>query len=233
MMDESPIRRFLEDSVKAPVRRSISRASTPEGAFREILTIAAYLALIYGFWIYSNKFLGMSADYITSMSRSIMVNGKQANLSFYPMDKLMLYYGGTILLCFLLIQNEFRCMAKAIGRLPRYLRGEEQEDFDWSTISTSIFAVVAYLVSYNLMVNDVFGFKPGTQVPFFFLGGALVAGVLLLQDNIPQVLSSFSRPIMRLIPSSTDDSGEATESVRADRIDPITCLLYTSDAADE
>ena len=80
MMDESPIRRFLEDSVKAPVRRSISRASTPEGAFREILTIAAYLALIYGFWIYSNKFLGMSADYITSMSRSIMVNGYKANI---------------------------------------------------------------------------------------------------------------------------------------------------------
>ena len=190
-MDESPIRRFVEDSVKAPVRRSISRASTPEGAIREILTIAAYLAVIYGFWLYSNKFLGMSAEYITSMSRSIMVNGNQANLSFYPMEKLMLYYGGTILLCFLLIQNEFRNMAKAAGRLPRYLRGEEQEDFEWSTISTSLFAIVAYLVSYNLMVNDVFGFKPGTQVPFFFLGGALVAGVLLLQDNIHTLLGSI------------------------------------------
>ena len=190
-MDESPIRRFLEDGVKAPVRRSISRASTPEGAIREILTIAAYLAVIYGFWLYSNKFLGLSAEYITSMSRSIMVNGNQANLSFYPMDKLMLYYGGTILLCFLLIQNEFRDMAKAVGRLPRYLRGEEQEDFEWSTISTSLFAIVAYLVSYNLMVNDVFGFKSGTQVPFFFLGGALVAGVLLLQDNIHTLLGSI------------------------------------------
>ena len=190
-MDDSPIRRLLEDGVKAPVRRSISRASTPEGAIREILTIAAYLAVIYGFWLYSNKFLGMSAEYITSMSRSIMVNGNQANLSFYPMDKLMLYYGGTILLCFLLIQNEFRNMAKAAGRLPRYLRGEEQEDFEWSTISTSLFAIVAYLVSYNLMVNDVFGFKPGTQVPFFFLGGALLAGVLLLQDNIQTLLGSI------------------------------------------
>ena len=190
-MDGSPIRRFVEDGVKAPVRRSISRASTPEGAIREILTIAAYLALVYGFWLYSNKFLGMSAEYITSMSRSIVVNGNQANLSFYPMDKLMLYYGGTILLCFLLIQNEFRDMAKAVGRLPRYLRGEKHEDFDWSTISTSLFAIVAYLVSYNLMVNDVFGFKAGTQVPFFFLGGALVAGVLLLQDNIHTLLGSI------------------------------------------
>ena len=229
-MDESPIRRFLEDGVKAPFRRSLSRASTLDGAFREILTITAYLAVIYGFWLYSNKFLGLSADYITSMSRSIVVNGNQANLSFYPMDKLMLYYGGTILLFFLLIQNEFRDMARAISRLPRFLslvlpipsREEDQEDFDWSTISTSLFAIVAYLICYYIMVNDVFVFKPGTQVPFFFLGGALVAGVLLLQDNIPQVLSSFSRPILKLISSSTDDSEESTESVRADRIDPIT-----------
>ena len=194
MMTESRIQRFLDDSVKPPIRRSLSRASTPEGAIREALTIAAYLALIYGFWLYSNKFLGMSADYITSMSRSIVVNGNQANLSFYPMDKLMLYYGGTILLCFLLIQNEFRNMGKAIGMIPRYFNGGEKEDFDWSTISTSIFGIVAYLICYIIMVNDVFAFKPGTQIPFFFLGGALVAGVLLLQDNIPQVLSSFSRP---------------------------------------
>ena len=83
-MAESPIQRFLDDSVKPPIRRSLSRASTPEGAIREALTIGAYLALIYGFWLYSNKFLGMSSDYITSMSRSIVVNGNQANLSFYP-----------------------------------------------------------------------------------------------------------------------------------------------------
>ncbi|MEC7458727.1 MAG: ABC transporter permease subunit [Candidatus Thermoplasmatota archaeon] len=152
--------------------------------------------MIYGFWLYSNKFLGMSADYITSMSRSIVVNGNQANLSFYPIDKLMLYYGGTILLCFLLIQNEFRDMAKAIGRLPRYLRGEEQDDFDWSTIATSLFGILAYLVCYFILVNDVFGFKPGTQVPFFFLGGALVAGILLLQDNIQTILGSIYREVI-------------------------------------
>ncbi|MED6346074.1 MAG: hypothetical protein VX626_03110, partial [Candidatus Thermoplasmatota archaeon] len=159
-MAESPIQRFLDDSVKPPIRRSLSRASTPDGAIREALTIGAYLALIYGFWLYSNKFLGMSADYITSMSRSIVVNGNQANLSFYPMDKLMLYYGGTILLCFLLIQNEFRNMGKAIGMIPRYFNGGEKEDFDWSTISTSIFGIVAYLICYIIMVNDVFAFKP-------------------------------------------------------------------------
>ena len=221
-MAESSIQSFVDRSVMPPIRRSMARASTPGGAFRELMTIIAYLAVIYGFWLYSNKFLGMSADYITSMSRDITVLGKQANLSFYPMDKMMLYYGGSILVFFLLIQNEFRDMAKAIGRIPRYLRREEQEAFDWSTVSTSIFGIVAYLVCYHVMVNADMDFKAGTQVPFFFLGGALVAGVLLLQDNIPQVLSSFSRPFLKLIPSSTDDPEEPTESVRADRIDPIT-----------
>ena len=221
-MAESSIQSFVDRSVMPPIRRSMARASTPGGAFRELMTIIAYLAVIYGFWIYSNKFLGMSADYITSMSRDITVLGKQANLSFYPMDKMMLYYGGSILVFFLLIQNEFRDMANAIGRIPRYLRREEQEAFDWSTVSTSIFGIVAYLVCYHVMVNADMDFKAGTQVPFFFLGGALVAGVLLLQDNIPQVLSSFSRPFLKLIPSSTDDPEESTESVRADRIDPIT-----------
>ena len=211
-MAESRVQRFLDDSVKPPIRRSLSRASTPEGAIREALTIAAYLIVIYGFWLYSNKFLGMSAEYITSMSRSIIVNGNQANLSFYPMDKLMLYYGGTILLCFLLIQNEFRDMAKAISRLPRFLSlvlpippREDREDFDWSTISTSVFAIVAYLICYIIMVNDVFVFKPGTQIPFFFLGGALVAGVLLLQDNINNLLCSFSKEIREVIPSKGDN----------------------------
>ena len=221
-MAESSIQSFVDRSVMPPIRRSMARASTPGGAFRELMTIVAYLAVIYGFWLYSNKFLGMSADYITSMSRDITVLGKQANLSFYPMDKMMLYYGGSILVFFLLIQNEFRDMANAIGRIPRYLRREEQEPFDWSTVSTSIFGIVAYLVCYHVMVNADMDFKAGTQVPFFFLGGALVAGVLLLQDNIPQVLSSFSRPFLKLIPSSTDDPEESTESVRADRIDPIT-----------
>ena len=221
-MAESPIQSFVDRSVMPPIRRSMARASTPSGAFRELMTIIAYLAVIYGFWLYSNKFLGMSADYITSMSRDITILGKQANLSFYPMDKMMLYYGGSILVFFLLIQNEFRDMAKAIGRIPRYLRREEQEAFDWSTVSTSIFGIVAYLVCYHVMVNADMDFKAGTQVPFFFLGGALVAGVLLLQDNIPHVISSFSRPFLKLIPSSTDDPEESTESVRADRIDPIT-----------
>ena len=180
--------------ISEPINRSLARASTPAGALRETITVLAYIGLIFGFWAYSNKFLGMSADYITSMSRDITVLGVQKNLSFYPMDKLMLYYGGLILMSFLLIQNEFRSMFMAMKRIPDSIIGsqEEQAPFDWSSISTSLFGIIAFIISYVIMVHGEMGFSPGTQVPFFFLGGALLAGVLLLQDNIPNIISKLS-----------------------------------------
>ena len=97
----------------------------------DFLRLIALLASPYIFWLYSNKFLGMSADYITSMSRDIMVLGVQRNLSFYPMDKLMLFYGGLILLCFLLIQNEFKDILRAIRSI--FMPApDNNEHFDWS-----------------------------------------------------------------------------------------------------
>ena len=116
MTDNKP-QQDLVRLISEPINRSLARASTPAGALREAITVLAYIGLIFGFWAYSNKFLGMSADYITSMSRDISVLGVQKNLSFYPMDKLMLYYGGLILMSFLLIQNEFRSMFMALKRV--------------------------------------------------------------------------------------------------------------------
>ena len=193
-MTEMNLLQSLGRQLQPPIQRSISRASTPQGFIREALTGLAYIALIWGFWVYSNKFLGMSADYITSMSRDISVLGVQKNLSFYPMDKLMLYYGGLILMSFLLIQNEFRSMFIALKRIPDSIIGsqEGQAPFDWSSISTSLFGIIAFIISYVIMVHGGLGFSPGTQVPFFFLGGALLAGVLLLQDNIPNIISKLS-----------------------------------------
>ena len=114
------------------------------------------IASPYIFWVYSTKFLGMSAEYLTSMSRDITVLGVQKNLSFYPMDKLMLFYGGMILLCFLLIKNEFRNLLRAASRLPlasKLFESDEHEPFDWSSISTSLFAIASFIISYFIMVH--------------------------------------------------------------------------------
>ena len=121
------------------------------------------------------------------------------------MDKLMLYYGGLILMSFLLIQNEFRSMFIALKRLLGSINGvsfdgtrvvfthkDGQDPFDWSSISTSLFGIIAFIISYVIMVHGGMSFSPGTQVPFFFLGGALLAGVLLLQNNIPNLISTLT-----------------------------------------
>ena len=63
-------------------------------------------------------------------------------------------------------------------------RGHFHAIFDYST---SLFAIACFAVSYVLLTM-VFELTPGSQVPFFFFGGAVVAGIILLQANIPDLL---------------------------------------------
>ena len=154
---------------------SLPRVNTP----RDFLTSYAIpILLVYFFWGYSNKFFGMSIDYLSAMARDITIAGTQMNPSYYPMEKLTLIFGGFILLCFLLVKNELPTIFRAIRR------GDFQAIFDYST---SLFAIICFAISYVLLTTVV-ELSPGSQVPFFFFGGAVLAGILLLQDNIPDFL---------------------------------------------
>jgi len=134
---------------------------------------------VYLFWLYSNKFLEMSADYLSTMARDITIAGTQMNTSYYPMERLAPIVGGVILLCFLLVQNE----------IPTLLKGLRRRDSNViSECSSSIFAILCFALSYFLLTS-VLELTPGTQIPFFFFGGAIVAGVILLQDNLGEILS--------------------------------------------
>jgi His/Glu/Gln/Arg/opine family amino acid ABC transporter permease subunit len=144
--------------------------------------LRAYIAPLLGiylFWLYSNKFLGMSADYLSTMARDITIAGTQMNTSYYPMERLALIVGGVILLCFLLVQNE----------IPALLKGLRRRDSNViSECSSSIFALLCFALSYFLLTS-VLELTPGAQIPFFFFGGAIVAGILLLQNNLDEILS--------------------------------------------
>jgi His/Glu/Gln/Arg/opine family amino acid ABC transporter permease subunit len=161
------------------------------GSFVDLLPVAhsprdylrVYIAPVLGvylFWLYSNKFLGMSVSYLSTMARDITIAGVQMNTSYYPMEGLVLIVGGIILICFLLVQNE----------IPAFLRELRKLDFPnaLSECSSSIFAILCFVVSYFLLTN-VLELSPGAQLPFFFFGGAIVSGVLLLQDNLGEILS--------------------------------------------
>ncbi|MBF46601.1 MAG: hypothetical protein CMA96_02505 [Euryarchaeota archaeon] len=158
------------------ITSSLPRIHSPRDFFTGY--IVPILA-VYLFWGYSNKFLGMSVDYLSAMARDITIADTQMNPSYYAMERLALIVGGVILLCFLLVKNE-------IGTLIRGLRRGDIGTI--SECSSSIFAIVCFAVSY-VLVTSVLELTPGSQIPFFFFGGAVVAGMLLLQDNISEMLS--------------------------------------------
>ena len=137
----------------------------------------AYPILLGAFlWVYTNKFLGMSADYIEAMARDITLNGTQMNPSFIEMSTIILVIGGTQLILFLLVQNDF---SKIINE-PTQVKG----------YSTSLFAIVMFALAF--LAIPLLDLTPGTQAPFFFLGAGVVAGILLLQNNMQQLLDPMA-----------------------------------------
>ncbi|MBL11497.1 MAG: hypothetical protein CMB46_01630 [Euryarchaeota archaeon] len=147
-------------------------------AYRDLLrnltiTRAAYTLLLAVFlWSYTNKFLGMNADYIEAMSRDLTLNDTQMNPSFMELSTLIMVIGGVQLILFLLVQNEF---SKAFN-----------EPTDVKAYSTSLFAITMFLLAF--LAVPALDLSPGTQMPFLFLGAGVVSGILLLQNNLAQIL---------------------------------------------
>ena len=88
--------------------------------------MAVLLVIPTLYWRYSLKFLGMSSEYLSKMGTDITcttglgcVLGAQQNLAFYPMDKMVLYFGGLILVLFILVQNEFNQISRLVGKAYR------------------------------------------------------------------------------------------------------------------
>ena len=197
------------------IARAVDKIGTLENEWgiRDTLNIGVLLSLPTLYWRYSNKFLGMSSDYLSKMATDIpcktgvgCVLGAQQNLAFYPMDKMVLFFGGLTLLLFMLVQNEFsqisNLMGKAYRTLRRFARDPRKgyEDLiagfrdkegplgsGFYDVSTSLFAITVFLVCY-LMVPDM-DLSASTQVPFLFLGTGVVSGILLLQNNLNDLLS--------------------------------------------
>ena len=151
---------------------------------RKIISSGVLMASSSIFYSYSTKFLGMSSGYLTSMARDIPCKtgvgcevGQQMNLTYFPLESLLLVYGGFILICYLLVQNEFSNLVN----LRSDIVNGKNNIFDG--VIASIFGIFMFVLVYVLSTM-VFELSPGTQIPFMFLGGALVAGTILLNDNI-------------------------------------------------
>jgi len=197
------------------IARAVDKIGTLENEWgiRDTLNIGVLLSLPTLYWRYSNKFLGMSSDYLSKMATDIpcktgvgCVLDAQQNLAFYPMDKMVLFFGGLILLLFMLVQNEFSSISNLTGKAYRTLRRfardprKGYEDLiagfrdkegplgsGFYDVSTSLFAITVFLVCY--LIVPVMDLSASTQVPFLFLGTGVVSGILLLQNNLDDLLS--------------------------------------------
>ena len=171
--------------------------SATDLSFRNVLSSGILVASSSLFYSYSTKFLGMSSNYITAMSRDIPCRtgvgceiGTQMNLTYFPLESLLLIYGGFILICYLLVQNEFSNVVN-ITRTGEF-----------GGIVASLFGVIMFLFVFVLS-TQVFELSAGSQIPFMFLGGALVAGIILLNDSIPLL---FKAGTYRNLTSFSSDS---------------------------
>ena len=113
------------------IARVVDRFGTLENEWtiRDTLNLGVLLSIPTLYWRYSNKFLGMSSDYLAKMATDIpcttgvgCVLDAQQNLAFYPMDKMVLFFGGLILLSFILVQNELSNISDFTGKVFSTLR---------------------------------------------------------------------------------------------------------------
>ena len=125
--------------------------ATTDLSIRNIFSSGALLATSSLFYSYSTKFLGMSSEYLTSMARDIPCRtgvgceiGQQMNLSYFPLESLLLVYGGFILICYLLVQNEF----SNIINLPSDIRAGKSNIFQG--VIASCFGIAMFLLVYVL-----------------------------------------------------------------------------------
>jgi His/Glu/Gln/Arg/opine family amino acid ABC transporter permease subunit len=96
---------------------------------RDLFSLGLLFSLPTLYWRYSTKFLGMSTEYLSKMATDITcktgvgcVVGAQQNLAYYPVDKMVIFFGGFTLLFFLLVQNEFSQLTQWIQKGFRFLR---------------------------------------------------------------------------------------------------------------
>ena len=177
------------------------------------------------------------------MSRDLSFGGVQQNISYYPIETLILSIGGFLLISYLLIQNEiedafsepnkislnnslfnnafFDNLIYYIQIMPLWiifggLSGISLNanltslsvlsliitfakgsvfglfiglfvNFAIRGCKSSFFAISMFLLTYLLI--PFLDLSSSTQVPFFFIGGAVLTSSLLMQNNVSKLFS--------------------------------------------
>ena len=153
--------------------------SNPKRSARRILV---YLPVIYVLWQYLSFFMGLSFETAQQVSLNVPIGGTDSP-AYYPIGDQVMIIGSICLISFVLIQNEIS---------PRTIRNARE----YESYITTVFAFMGFL--FFLWLADNIYLSPRTQRPFLILGGSVLTGMLLIQDEMKDlsllVLKSLRNP---------------------------------------
>ena len=153
--------------------------SNPKRSARRILV---YLPVIYILWQYLSFFMGLSFETAQQVSLNVPIGGTDSP-AYYPIGDQVMIIGGICLTSFVLIQNEISL---------RTIRNARE----YESYITTVFAFMGFL--FFLWLADNIYLSPRTQRPFLILGGSVLTGMLLIQDEMKDlsllVLKSLRNP---------------------------------------
>ena len=174
-VDENIVKPFsrMRESVRTEFAHA--RDSPIDGARRAFdLSKKALIAalLLWAAWSYCTKMLDPTVSAITSFSTSLIINDNQLNAAYYDPTMVAAWLSITVLVFFLLAQNEFRALLKPL---------------EWKGYITSMTAVgIAILVPFLVENLD---FSPREGLPFLLLGIPAMAGFALSTGDLPLILT--------------------------------------------
>ena len=175
-LDENIVKPFskMRESVRAEFVHA--RDNPLDGARRAFdLSKKALIAalLLWAVWSYCTKMLDPTVSAITSFAFSIpLSDGTNLNAAYYDPKLVAAWLSISILIFFLLAQNEFRAFLK-----PR----------EWKGYITSLTAV-AIAILIPLMVDNL-EFSPDKGLPFLLVGIPAMAGFALSTGDLPLILT--------------------------------------------
>ena len=99
--------------------------------------------------------------------------------------------GGLILLCFILVLNEYKNIYSAFILRPLSMFGlvSPKTKFPkWNEYATTLFAILIFILAFPIIPS--LGFYIPEQTPLFYIGAADASATILYQGGIPELLSS-------------------------------------------
>ena len=178
-------RKTTEETV-SKITDTLNKArGNPRAATNSLVKL---LALTFVIYIYCKKFLGLAISNILLLS-----DGQSGfdNPADYSSDHLTMAIGGLILLCFILVLNEYKNIYSAFILRPLSMFGliSPKKKFpEWNEYATTLFAILMFIFAFPII--PALGFYIPEQTPLFYIGAAVASATILYQGGIPELLSS-------------------------------------------